>query len=91
MQQSYSNPQNQPIKGVFIFKNMEEGARSKALDLLKSVHCRVISSVKNRVTVTSSRANLQKIKRSWLAKSDRSDLSIALNDQISQIILGGNV
>lgn len=89
-QQSYSKPENQPIKGVFVF-NKKGDVQSEGLDLLKSVNCRVVSSVKNRVTVTSSRGNLQKIKRCWQSDNERSDLSVALHKQVAHIILGGNV
>lgn len=89
--QGYIKPENQSIKGIFVFKSKVGKLNAEALDLLKSVNCRVLSSANNRITVSSSRGNLQKIKRCWQDPSERSSLSAALHKQISQIILGGNV
>lgn len=91
-QRSHSgNPQVQPVKGIFVFSGKGEDAMPKALDLLKSMHCRVLSSLNNRITITTSRGNLQKIKQSWLSKSEKSSLSVALKQQVSHIIIGGDV
>jgi hypothetical protein len=92
MRRSYpSDPTLQPIKGVFVFKHTEEEHILKALELLRSMHCEVLSSLENRITIKTSRGKLQEIKRCWLSNDQENHLSVQLNQQVSQIIIGGNV
>jgi hypothetical protein len=92
MRRSYpSDPALQPIKGVFVFKRNGEEHILKALELLKSMHCEVLSSLENRVTVKTSRGKLKEIKRCWLSNDQENQLSVQLNQQVAQIIIGGNV
>lgn len=92
MRRSYpSDPVLQPIKGVFVFKHDGEEHFSKAIELLKSMHCEVLSSLENRITIKTSRGKLQEIKRCWLSNDQENALSVTLNQQVSQIIIGGNI
>lgn len=86
-----NNPLLQPVKGVFIFKRDGDGYAESALELLKSMRCQIISVKDNRMTVSTSRGNLQTIKQCWLSKDTSDDLSNALNRQVDQIIIGGNL
>ena len=85
------DPLLQPIKGVFVFKDEGESETLKALELLKSMHCEVLSSLGNRITIKTSRGKLQEIKRCWLSKNKENELSVSLNRQVAQIIIGGNI
>jgi hypothetical protein len=92
MRRNYpSDPELQPIKGVFVFKGEGEESASKALELLKSMRFEVLSSLENRVTIKASRGRLQEIKRCWLSNDQENNLSVLLNQQVTQIIIGGNV
>ena len=84
------NPAFEPIKGIIVFRSIDELA-SKAEVLLKSLHCEVLSSHENRFTVKTSRGNLQAIKQRW--QDDELDNSARqeLKTIISQIIIGGAV
>lgn len=91
MQRSYPrNPLMQRVKGVFVFKSEPEDHHQKALELLKSLQCEVISSRENRITISTSRGNLQNIKKSWLSQEDNT-MSRQLNQRVAQIIIGGNL
>jgi hypothetical protein len=81
------NPATQPVKGIFIFHNLDE-LTSKAQVLFKSLSCQVMATHENRFTVKTSRGNLQAIKQRWLENSETS-LSKELNACVSQIIIGG--
>jgi hypothetical protein len=92
MQRSYpKNPLLQRVKGVFIFKSELEDYLQKATELLKSMQCDVISSRENRITISTSRANLQTIKSCWQSNDPSNTLSQQLNLRVSQIIIGGNL
>lgn len=83
-------PSNPQIKGVFVFNPDQGDYLDKALALLKSMQCQVLSNRENRVTVSATRANLQKIKQSWLSEG-KDSLSKELGQSVNQIIIGGNV
>lgn len=90
MQQRHpANPLLQRIKGVFVFKKGWEDLAQKAPDLLKTLHCDVLSSRDNRVTISTSRGNLQNIKQCWLSNDAGNALSQQLKDCVEQIIIGG--
>lgn len=92
MRRNYpSDPMLQPIKGIFIFQEGDEFA-DKAVELMKNLRCEVTSTRENRVTVKTSRGNLQTIKKNWLAtsKDDKDPVSQELKQCITQIIIGGN-
>lgn len=92
MKRTYpTNPLIQTVKGVFVFQGEDDEALNEAHELLKNMRCQVISAKENRITVTSSRGNLQSIKASWLAGNAEGTLSNELSRQVSQIIIGGNV
>ena len=92
MRRSYpSDPVLQQIKGVFVFKHDGEEHHLKAIELLKSIHCEVLSSLENRITIKTSRGKLQEIKRCWLSNDKANALSVTLNQQVTQIIIGGNI
>jgi hypothetical protein len=82
------NPAVEQVKGIFFFHEGEE-IYDKALALLKTLNCVVINDNVNRITVKTSRGNLQSIKTCWLAKDGSSTLSQELNEYVSQIIIGG--
>lgn len=85
------NPLQQRIKGVLIFKSDVDDYVEKAKDLLKSLQCDILTSRDNRITITTSRGNMQHIKKCWESKDTTSDLSTRLNQHIAQIIIGGNI
>jgi hypothetical protein len=84
------NPLSQPIKGIFIFHQEVDEFAVKAQELMKTLRCEVMTSYENRITVKTSRGNLQSIKQSWLDNDDANVLSKTLNASVSQIIIGGN-
>lgn len=85
------NPLQQRIKGVLIFKNGISDVTEAAKDLLKSLQCDILTSRDNRITITTSRGNMQHIKKCWESQDSNSDLSTRLNQHIAQIIIGGNI
>lgn len=92
MRRSYpSDPLLQRVKGVFIFNTEEEPGQQKSLELLKTLKCEVLSSLENRITVSTSRGNLQNIKKSWLSPDPNDNLGKELKQSIAQIIMGGNI
>ena len=92
MRRSYpSNPLLQRVKGVFVFNEENEEEVQKSLELLKTLKCEVLSSLGNRITVSTSRGNLQSIKKSWQSDDPGNDLGQELRQAISQIIMGGNI
>jgi hypothetical protein len=82
------NPATQPVKGIFVFHNMDELA-SKAQALFKSLCCQVMATHENRFTVKTSRGNIQSIKQRWLANDLGNIISQELSLCVSQIIIGG--
>ena len=88
MFQPTTNPALQTIKGIFVFKQWEENDVSQALELLKSISCEVITVSNSRVTVSAMRGKLHEIKECWQSNNS-TKLSLALNAQVSKIILGG--
>jgi len=91
MRRSYpSDPLLQRVKGVFIFNNAQEEP-DKSIELLKTLKCEVLSSLDNRITVSTSRGNLQNIKKIWLSEDANDSLSQDLKQHIAQIIMGGNM
>lgn len=84
-----ANPLLQPIKGIFVFQKGDEYPE-RALALMKTLRCEVMSSHDNRITVKTSRGNLQSIKQSWLAANGENAVSKELGACVSQIIIGGN-
>jgi hypothetical protein len=62
-----------------------------ASELLKSLQCEILSSRDNRITISTSRGNLQSIKECWLANDPGNNLSQRLNEHLEQIIIGGNL
>lgn len=92
MRRSYpSDPLLQRVKGVFIFNDEVEEGPQKSLELLKTLKCEVLSSLENRITVSTSRGNLQNIKKSWLSPDPNDNLGKELKQCVSQIIMGGNI
>jgi hypothetical protein len=92
MQRSYpKNPLLQRVKGVFVFKSELPDCVQQSSGLLKTLQCEVLSSHNNRITISTSRGNLQNIKQCWLSNDPGNDLSRQLNQQVSQIIIGGNL
>lgn len=90
MKRNYpSNPLLQPIKGIFVLNQGEE-VLNKTVLLLKVLRCEVMSQHENRITVKTSRGNLQAIKQTWLSKEDETAVGKELSDYVSQIIIGGN-
>jgi hypothetical protein len=83
------NPALQPIKGIFILHKGSDFA-TKAQELMKTLRCEVMASHESRITVKTSRGNLQSIKQSLLNNDPNNTLSQALNASVSQIIIGGN-
>jgi hypothetical protein len=81
------NPATQPVKGIFIFQNVDEMAE-KAKALFKTLCCQVMTTHDNRFTVKTSRGNMQSIKQRWMDKSDTA-ISQELNACVSRIIIGG--
>lgn len=82
-----ANPLSQPIKGIFIFKKDDP---TKARELMKTLHCEVMSSHGNRVTIKTSRGNLQTIKKNWQNKDESSATGKVVTAAVAQIIIGGN-
>lgn len=92
MQRSYpKNPLLQRVKGVFIFKDELEEHTQTASELLKTLQCEVLSTRENRITISTSRGNLQTIKQCWLSNDPKNALSQQLNQRVNQIIIGGNL
>lgn len=90
MKRTYSgNPLYQQVKGIFIFYRIDE-LTGKAQELLKALSCEVMASRDNRITVKTSRGNMQAIKKRWLENDQDNTLSKELNARVSQIIIGGN-
>lgn len=81
----------QPIKGVFVFRPEVSDSTRRAQSMFASMRCEVLATQENRMTVRSSRENLQQIKQSWLANDPEDKLSRELNELVQQIIIGGNV
>ena len=83
-----TDPALQTIKGIFIFKQLDENDAALALELLKSISCEVVTVTNNRITVSAMRGKLHEIKACWLSNNS-TKLSLSLNAQISKIIIGG--
>lgn len=81
------NPIYEQIKGVLVL-HPEEGIDSRILKLLESLDCRVLSQQPKRLTIKTSRRNLQAIKEIWRSKDSANALSQELNACISNIIIG---
>lgn len=78
----------QPIKGIFVFKDGDD-ILARGLELMKTLHCEVLSSHSSRVTVKTSRGNLQSIKKNWLSQAQSNTLGKELSACILQIVIGG--
>lgn len=83
-----SNPQLEPIKGIFVFSS-EDDSHTDGLALVKELHCEVLSDSGTRVTVKTSRGNLQSIKKWWQAQDEAHPMSQKLRACVSNIIIGG--
>ncbi len=78
----------QNIKGIFIIQDGTD-VYSKALDLMKSLECSILTDHINRMMIKTSRSNLQRIKKCWLSKDKGNAMSLKLNECFTQIIIGG--
>lgn len=85
------NPLQQRVKGVLVFKIGLDDCIQKANELLKALQCDVLASRGNRITISTSRKNMQSIKACWESKDPDSNLSVQLNEHIVQMIIGGNL
>jgi hypothetical protein len=81
-------PESQQIKGIFVFQNGVD-VYNKALKLMKTLDCTILTDNVSRMMIKTSRSNLQLIKKCWLSNNKGNALSIELNDCVSQIIIGG--
>ena len=82
------NPESQQIKGIFIFQEGIE-VYTKALELMKSLSCTILTDHVSRMMIKTSRHNLQSIKQCWLSNDTGNSLSMELNYCVNQIIIGG--
>lgn len=62
---------------------------ARGLELMKTLHCEVLSNHLSRVTIKTSRGNLQAIKKSWLAQDLNNTVNKELSACIDQIVIGG--
>jgi len=89
MQQRKSpSPLGVQVKGIFFFKSGEE-VYTKALELMKTLGCTIITDNISRMTVKTSRGNLQSIKDILTSKNTNSSLGAQLDACVTRIIIGG--